>query len=149
MYPMNPYASVNPVMAGVTQQRLANYQSQMPQMPTYQAQQFAPQPPMPLMMKGRTVASLDEVKAAQIDLDGSLTYFPCPADSCIYAKYIDMNGMPVIQNYKLSLEKEPVPKRYADAELVEALQQKVNSLERYVKGETVNANESVDNDANV
>ena len=101
------------------------------------------------MMKGRTVASLDEVKAAQIDLDGSLTYFPCPADSCIYAKYIDMNGMPVIQNYKLSLEKEPVPKRYADAELVEALQQKVNSLERYVKGETVNANESVDNDANV
>lgn len=87
MYPMNPYASVNPAMAGVTQQRLANYQSQMPQMPTYQPQQFAPQPPMPLMMKGRTVASLDEVKAAQ--------------------------------------------------------------LERYVKGETVNANESVDNDANV
>lgn len=114
MYGINPYAPVNPAMAGVTQQRLANYQSQMPQMSTYQPQQFVPQPPMPLMMKGRTVASLDEVKAAQIDLDGSLTYFPCPADSCIYAKYIDMNGMPVIQNYKLSLEKEPVPKRYAD-----------------------------------
>ena len=76
---VNPYAPVNPAMMGVTQQRLNNYQAQMPQIPAYQQQQFVPQPPMPLMMKGRTVASLDEVKAAQIDLDGSLTYFPCPA----------------------------------------------------------------------
>lgn len=146
---VNPYAPVNPAMMGVTQQRLNNYQAQMPQMPAYQQQQFVPQPPMPLMMKGRTVASLDEVKAVQIDLDGSLTYFPCPADSCIYAKYIDMNGMPVIQNYKLSQEKEPAPKRYADAETVEELQQKVNSLERYMKGETINANEPIHNDTNL
>lgn len=124
---VNPYAPVNPAMMGVTQQRLNNYQAQMPQIPAYQQQQFVPQPPMPLMMKGRTVASLDEVKAAQIDLDGSLTYFPCPADNCIYAKAIDMNGMPVIQTYKLSFEKEAIPKRYADAEVVEALQQKVSS----------------------
>lgn len=148
---VNPYAPVNPTMMGVTQQRLNNYQAQMPQMPAYQQQQFVPQPPMPLMMKGRTVASLDEVKAAQIDLDGSLTYFPCPADNCIYAKAIDMNGMPVIQTYKLSFEKEAIPKRYADAEVVEALQQKVSSLERYMnmKGENINANESVHNDANI
>ena len=115
---VNPYAPVNPAMMGVTQQRLNNYQAQMPQIPAYQQQQFVPQPPMPLMMKGRTVASLDEVKAAQIDLDGSLTYFPCPADNCIYAKAIDMNGMPVIQTYKLSFEKEAIPKRYADAEVL-------------------------------
>ena len=148
---VNPYAPVNPAMMGVTQQRLNNYQAQMPQIPAYQQQQFVPQPPMPLMMKGRTVASLDEVKAAQIDLDGSLTYFPCPADNCIYAKAIDMNGMPVIQTYKLSFEKEAIPKRYADAEVVEALQQKVSSLERYMnmKGENINANESVHNDANI
>lgn len=92
---VNPYAPVNPAMMGVTQQRLNNYQAQMPQVPAYQQQQFVPQPPMPLMMKGRTVASLDEVKAAQIDLDGSLTYFPCPADNCIYAKAININGYPV------------------------------------------------------
>lgn len=146
---VNPYAPVNPAMLGITQQRLNNYQAQMPQIPAYQQQQFVPQPPMPLMMKGRTVASLDEVKAAQIDLDGSLTYFPCPADNCIYAKAIDMNGMPVIQTYKLSFEKEAVPKRYADAEVVEALQQKVTSMERYLKGEVPNANESVHNDANI
>ena len=146
---VNPYAPVNPAMLGVTQQRLNNYQAQMPQIPAYQQQQFVPQPPMPLMMKGRTVASLDEVKAAQIDLDGSLTYFPCPADNCIYAKAIDMNGMPVIQTYKLSFEKEAIPKRYADAEVVEALQQKVTSMERYLKGEVPNANESVHNDANI
>ena len=146
---VNPYAPVNPAMMGVTQQRLNNYQAQMPQIPAYQQQQFVPQPHMPLMMKGRTVASLDEVKAAQIDLDGSLTYFPCPADNCIYAKAIDMNGMPVIQTYKLSFEKEAVPKRYADAEVVEALQQKVSSLERYMNMKGENANESVHNDANI
>lgn len=76
---VNPYAPVNPAMMGVTQQCLNNYQAQMPQLPAYQQQQFVLQPPMPLMMKGRIVASLDEVKAAQIDLDGSLTYSPCPS----------------------------------------------------------------------
>lgn len=101
---------------------------------------------MPQIMKGRIVASLDEVKAAQIDLDGSFTYFHCPAENCIYAKAIDINGMPVIQTYKLSNDQAAAPKRYADAETVEALQQKVTSLERYLKGEVPNANESVHNE---
>lgn len=147
---VNPYAPVNPAMLGIPQQRLAaGFQQQMPQ--GYQ-QQFAPMQqmqPMPQVMKGRIVASLDEVKAAQIDLDGSFTYFHCPAENCIYAKAIDINGIPVIQTYKLSNDQVAAPKRYADAETVEALQQKVTSLERYLKGETQNANESVYNDANI
>lgn len=147
---VNPYAPVNPAMLGIPQQRLATgFQQQMPQ--GYQ-QQFAPMQqmqPMPQIMKGRIVASLDEVKAAQIDLDGSFTYFHCPAENCIYAKAIDINGMPVIQTYKLSNDQAAAPKRYADAETVEALQQKVTSLERYLKGEVPNANESVHNDANI
>lgn len=49
---VNPYAPVNPAMMGVTQQRLNNYQAQMPQIPAYQQQQFVPQPPMPLATKG-------------------------------------------------------------------------------------------------
>lgn len=147
---VNPYAPVNPAMLGIPQQRLATgFQQQMPQ--GYQ-QQFAPMQqmqPMPQIMKGRIVASLDEVKAAQIDLDGSFTYFHCPAENCIYAKAIDINGMPVIQTYKLSNDQAAAPKRYADAETVEALQQKVTSLEIYLKGEVPNANESVHNDANI
>lgn len=147
---VNPYAPVNPAMLGIPQQRLAaGFQQQMPQ--GYQ-QQFAPMQqmqPMPQIMKGRIVASLDEVKAAQIDLDGSFTYFHCPAENCIYAKAIDINGMPVIQTYKLSNDQAAAPKRYADAETVEELQQKVTSLERYLKGEIPNANESVYNDANI
>ena len=147
---VNPYAPVNPAMLGIPQQRLATgFQQQMPQ--GYQ-QQFAPMQqmqPMPQIMKGRIVASWDEVKAAQIDLDGSFTYFHCPAENCIYAKAIDINGMPVIQTYKLSNDQAAAPKRYADAETVEALQQKVTSLERYLKGEVPNANESVHNDANI
>ena len=114
---VNPYAPVNPAMLGIPQQRLATgFQQQMPQ--GYQ-QQFAPMQqmqPMPQIMKGRIVASLDEVKAAQIDLDGSFTYFHCPAENCIYAKAIDINGMPVIQTYKLSNDQAAAPKRYADAE---------------------------------
>ncbi|WP_455652083.1 hypothetical protein [Phascolarctobacterium sp.] len=141
----NPYApSINVPAA---QQRLAQYQQMQPV--AYQQPYGMMQQPVPIGIKGRTVASLDEVKAAQIDLDGSFTYFICPADACIYAKAIDLNGTPVIQVYKLSVEKEAIPKRYADAETVEALQQKVASLERYLKGENSNANESVDAHADV
>lgn len=44
------------------------------------------------VIKGRYASSLDEVRVAQIDFDGSKTYFVCPAINTIYAKSIDMNG---------------------------------------------------------
>lgn len=53
------------------------------------------------VIKGRYASSLDEVRAAQIDFDGSKTYFVCPAINTIYAKSIDMNGNSLIEAYVL------------------------------------------------
>lgn len=50
------------------------------------------------VIKGRYASSLDEVRAAQIDFDGSKTYFVCPAINTIYAKSIDMNGNSLIKS---------------------------------------------------
>lgn len=77
----NPYMGATPQM----QQRLNYLQQQQQQMyqPTMQQ-------PMPMALKGRIVT--DEAKAAQIDLDGTSTFFPCPAEGKIYEKSIDLNG---------------------------------------------------------
>lgn len=81
--PMNP--QVNPQMA-----------PQMPLQPQYR----------PPIVKGRVVTSLEEVKASQVDFDGSMTYFPCIAENCIYTKCIDLNGLPSIQKYVIE---QPLP----------------------------------------
>ena len=76
----NPYMGATPQM----QQRLNYLQQQQQQMyqPTMQQ-------PMPIALKGRIVTSMDEAKAAQIDLDGTSTFFPCPAEGKIYQTLIE------------------------------------------------------------
>lgn len=55
---------------------------------------------MPIL-KGRQVASLDEVRAAQIDFDGSIFFFPDIANKKIYTKQIGFDGSPLLQVYEL------------------------------------------------
>lgn len=64
----------------------------------YQPQRYYDSP----IIKGRPVTSVDEVKAALIDFDGSIFYFPDQANGCIYTKTIGLNGSSVIQMYKLA-----------------------------------------------
>ena len=45
-----------------------------------------------LGLKGRPVSSVEEVKAASIDFDGSVFFFPDLANKRIYTKYINMDG---------------------------------------------------------
>lgn len=84
----NPYMGATPQM----QQRLNYLQQQQQQMyqPTMQQ-------PMPMALKGRIVTSMDEAKAAQIDLDGTSTFFPCPAEGKIYEKLIGLDGLPIFR----------------------------------------------------
>lgn len=83
------YPAYNPVpdpaMAAM-QERLKNMQQQYRPMP--------PQPAMPMYgIKGRPVTNIEEARAAQIDFDGSMSYFPCPAERKIFAKGLDLNGV--------------------------------------------------------
>lgn len=52
-------------------------------------------------IKGRPVSSIEEVKAASIDFDGSIFYFPDLANRKIYTKQINFDGTPVYNVYEL------------------------------------------------
>lgn len=52
-------------------------------------------------LKGRPVSSIEEVRAAQIDFDGSLFIFPDIANKCIYTKQISATGSAILNKYNL------------------------------------------------
>ena len=59
-------------------------------------------------IKGRPVASLEEVRAAQIDFDGTVSVFPDLAHKRIYTKQIGMDGNPSLNIYELIPQPTPV-----------------------------------------
>lgn len=64
---------------------------------------YAPQPqPAPAYLRGRPVSSIDEVKAAQIELDGSLSIFPDVGNKYIYTKQLNPDGTASIKAYILA-----------------------------------------------
>lgn len=69
--------------------------------PTYQSQQIPMTMPIQQGLKGRPVASVEEARAASIDFDGSIFYFPDIANNCIYTKQINMDGSASINVYEL------------------------------------------------
>ena len=94
----------------------------------------------PITLKGRMVTSIEEARAAQIDLDGSITYFPSPAENRIYAKSIDMNGMPIFMVYQY------VPQvQTQDNNNLMSLTQRVEKLEAMLNGGGMNVQSNADN----
>ena len=59
------------------------------------------QQPNSATQRMRPVASLDEVRAMNIDFDGSVFYFPDYANRKIYTKQINMDGTASINMYEL------------------------------------------------
>lgn len=57
--------------------------------------------PQTLTLKGRPVASLEEVRATGIDFDGSIFYFPDLANKRIYTKQINLDGTASLNMYEL------------------------------------------------
>ena len=58
-------------------------------------------PSQPAGLRGRPVASIEEVKASTIDFDGSIFYFPDVANQRIYTKQINMDGTATLNVYEL------------------------------------------------
>ena len=131
----NPYGATQQM-----QQRLANLQQQ----------QQMYQQPMPTMMppaqpnayppvqqiKGRPVTSVEEARAAQVDLDGTSTYFPAPAEGKIYEKLIGMDGLPIFRVYQLQHDGAMQTPAYADNNTVLALQRRIEKIEEQIGGMT-------------
>ena len=80
---------------------------------------------MPQMnyIKGRPVVSIDEARASQIDLDGSLYVFPDLGNKKIYTKQINLDGTASFNVFELSTPTEgaPAPAYVTKEELDEIL----------------------------
>lgn len=68
----------------------------------YQPQsQFMNRQPNPIILKGRPVSSIEEVRSMPIDFDGSIFYFPDLANNKIYTKQINLDGTASLCMYEL------------------------------------------------
>ena len=83
------------------------YQQQVPY-GNYAGTGYSQNIPGPMGIKGRPVASLEEVRAAQIDFDGTVSVFPDLAHKRIYTKQIGMDGNPSLNIYELIPQPTPV-----------------------------------------
>ena len=73
----------------------------MTQNPYFNYYQRPPQIQMPSVLKGYPVSSIDEARAANIDFDGSITFFPDLNNKKIYTKQIQMDGSLAFNVYEL------------------------------------------------
>lgn len=90
---MNGYYQTNPYSA---QPRYTPVETQ-PVYPTFSATSG---------LKGRPVVSIEEARAAQIDLDGSLHIFTDIGNKKIYTKQINVDGTATLNVYSLVEDKE-------------------------------------------
>ena len=74
----------------------------MTQNPYLNYYQRPPQIQMPSVLKGYPVSSIDEARAANIDFDGSITFFPDLNNKKIYTKQIQMDGSLAFNVYELN-----------------------------------------------
>ena len=137
MYDYNPYRQAyNPYP-----QIQANYPQTFPQ--RYPQQQI--QMPVNNIVKGRVVTGIEEARAAQVDLDGTPSYFPSLGEGKIYVKYIGMDGLPVFQTFIVEQPKPQMP-----GISLESLAQRVQNIENAIQnmnGGAVNVQPN-GNDAN-
>lgn len=122
------------------QQYQPQYQPQQPIPPQqYQPMQYQPtqqqqyqQAQQPNVLKGRVVSGVEEARAAQIDLDGTPTYFDSPADGKIFKRFVDLNGNPVTIVFGI-VKDEP---RTSASDTIVALEARVAQLEAILGGIT-------------
>ena len=113
------------------------YPQQQTQQPVYQQPIYRQAQPIN-GLKGRPVASLDEVRATSIDFDGSVFYFPDLANKRIYTKQINIDGTASLYVYELRempVEKEassfvPSVEKFVTREEFERVLEQLNLLQK-------------------
>lgn len=128
------------------QQRYQGYQQPYPQLPASYPQYGQQQTPI---LNGRVVTGIEEARAAQIPLDGTMVYFPSPAEKKIYVKSIGLDGMPLFNVYEMATAPSGANNIvYADNAAVIALQRRVEQIENILKGAASNVQSNANDAAN-
>ena len=120
---MFDYNSYRPPYNGYPQ-----VQGNYPQAFTQRYPQQQMQMPVNNIVKGRVVTGIEEARAAQVDLDGTPSYFPSLGEGKIYVKYIGMDGLPVFQSF---IVEQPKPQMQGIS--LESLAQRVQNIENAIQ----------------
>ena len=107
------------------QQNIPYYQQSQPGL-RQPVSQVNYQPPY---LKGRLVSSLEEARAASIDFDGSIFYFPDLANRRIYTKQINLDGTATLNMYEI--KEVPMVNENVNVEMYitrEEFEQAINKL---------------------
>ena len=94
------------------------------------------------------VTCIDEAKAAQIPLDGSITVFVNVQNGEIYTKQLDNNGLADLKLYRRIQNVAQQNVQYVPAQDFNALTEKVKMLESRLMGGVNNVSESNANNGN-
>lgn len=116
-YGYNPYYQQQQRMQGIEQQ---------PMMPTYQQPM---QLTKPSGLLGKSVDNIDVVKATDIPLDGSISYFPLTDGSAIVSKQLQMDGTSKIVIYKPVKENSDDSKKFVTFEEMQSELAKIDILD--------------------
>lgn len=82
---------------------------------------------------GKQVDSLEVVKAIDIPLDGSISYFPLTDNSAIVTKQLTSNGTSKITIFRPEIAKEVI---YATIEDLDILKNEIKELKNEIKNES-------------
>lgn len=94
------------------------------------------------------VTCIDEAKAAQIPLDGSITVFVNVQNGEIYTKQLDNNGLADLKLYHRIQNVAQQNVQYVPVQDFNALTEKVKMLESHLMGGVNNVSESNANNGN-
>lgn len=113
------------------------YVSQQPMQQPVQPMQ--PIEPVRTNLQGKQVESVDVVKATDIPLDGSISYFPLTDGSAIITKQLQANGTSKTLIYKQIVEEQEEAPAYITAEefekTIKDLKKQIKDLKKEVKDE--------------
>lgn len=117
-------------------QRLQQMEQQYPQFAQQPPQQNYPQnpqiyPQQTLGLQGKSVDSIDVVKAMDIPLDGSISYFPLTDGTAIVTKQLQSDGTSKTIIFRPSDEseiKKDVPKYITEEKLQEILKEEPKDI---------------------
>lgn len=108
-YPMNNNKNIN------GQVNYNPYQQQQPYQPIYQAMPIQTPITQPITsgLQGKSVDSIDVVKAMDIPLDGSISYFPLVDGTAIVSKQIQLDGTSKTTIYRPTTDEQVEQPKYA------------------------------------
>lgn len=92
-----------------------------------------PQPTTQIGLLGKIVDSIDVVKAMDIPLDGSVSYFPLTDGTAIVSKQLQNDGTSKTIIYKPTIENKKDIVKYATFNEIDELKQELEDLRKEIK----------------